>query len=340
MVANVAGDVLLTPPDHTAYFVGSEPCDNTGVRLGKVINGAQAVQVFPDLRTDYYFSAKPPEGNYATYYEKVATYVELLSRWARMLDPKATARTHPTRSVVADDPEYPFAFMDDASSRAGITGLNATFLGMKVAILGLGGTGSHILDRLSKIPVAELHLYDGDTFVNHNAFRAPGASSIDDVQTRSNKAERWAAVYSAIKRGVIAHPHYFEPQHVEELVGFDFVFLALDDGSDRAGIAAELEKHDLSFIDMGMGVTDSGAGLTGILRVSTSTPSHRAAIPEGGTAPDEYARNIQINPLNALNADLAIVHWMRTLGFFANMAPDMPSFAYPVSDNRINELAA
>lgn len=339
MPANMAGDELTTPPDHTAHFAGSEPCDDQGRPLTKVINSAQAKELLPGLHTDYYFSAKPAEGNYTSYHAKVNVYVELLCRWARLIDPAATARTYPVRETGVDE-DYPFCYRDSASSRAGTGALNAVFRGMRVAIVGLGGTGSHILDLVAKVPVTEIHLYDGDVFVNHNAFRAPGAAGVGDVRRRPNKAEYWAIQYSRLKRGIFAHPVYFGVENVGELAGFDFVFLALDDGSDRKGIVAALESAELSFIDVGMGVTDTGTGLTGMLRVSTSTPRRRARIPVGGTARDEYARNIQIGDLNALNAALAVIQWKRQLGFYADMADDVPAFAYPVSDNMITGLVA
>ncbi|WP_318271316.1 ThiF family adenylyltransferase [Sphingobacterium cellulitidis] len=41
----------------------------------------------------------------------------------------------------------------------------------KIAIIGLGGTGAYILDMVAKTPVKEIHLFDGDSFDQHNAFR-------------------------------------------------------------------------------------------------------------------------------------------------------------------------
>ena len=35
----------------------------------------------------------------------------------------------------------------------------------KVAIVGLGGSGSYILDLIAKTPICEIHLYDGDTLI-------------------------------------------------------------------------------------------------------------------------------------------------------------------------------
>lgn len=329
-----AGNTIQPPADHTIWFTGQTPCDDTGAPLNRVINCAQVLQPFPDLSTNFYFSAKPSTGNYATVYEKVTTYCELLSRWARLIDEHATAQTYPTQPPAPADLS-PFLFRDSASSRAGLNERNAIFAGKKVAILGVGGTGSHILDLVAKTWVAEIHLYDADEFLNHNALRAPGATGVEELAVRANKAAHWAQCYAVLRRGVVPHPYHFTPEHITELQGFDMVFLALDDGADREGIIESLESAGLSFIDVGLGVTDNGVALTGTLRVSASTPASRPRLPLGGTAPDEYARNIQIVELNALNAALAVLQWKRMVGFYADMAGDTTQFAYPISDNVI-----
>jgi hypothetical protein len=35
-----------------------------------------------------------------------------------------------------------------------------------------------VLDFTAKTHVKEIHLFDGDTFFQHNAFRAPGAANL------------------------------------------------------------------------------------------------------------------------------------------------------------------
>lgn len=337
MPAAWAGDRLTTPPNHTAHFAGDSPCDSTGSPLVKIINTRQRHEFIPGMQTDFYLSSKPPSGNYANYFDKVTTYVELIARWAIGIDPTVSARTYPPRTVGSED--SPFVYRDSASSRAGITNLTSVFEEMRIAIVGLGGTGSHILDLVAKTPVEEIHIYDGDVFANHNAFRAPGAADVDDLRGTPNKAEYWARQYGRMKHGIIAHADFFEAAMVNEIRGFNFVFLALDDDSDRAGIVNALENAGLSFIDVGMGITDTGDGLTGLLRVSASTPNRRIEIPGGASTPDDYARNIQIADLNALNAALAVTHWKRHLGFYADVTDGATAFAYPVSDNTITGLS-
>ena len=66
--------------------------------------------------------------------------------------------------------------------RVGIGALTELLIKDKVAIIGLGGTGSYILDLIAKTPVAEIRIFDADEFLQHNAFRAPSAASLDDLK--------------------------------------------------------------------------------------------------------------------------------------------------------------
>ena len=75
-----------------------------------------------------------------------------------------------------------FRYMDTASGRAGIGAISEQLATGPVAIVGLGGTGSYILDLVAKTPVREIHLFDGDRFGQHNAFRSPGAPHIDTLR--------------------------------------------------------------------------------------------------------------------------------------------------------------
>ena len=51
-----------------------------------------------------------------------------------------------------------------------------------VAIIGVGGTGGYILDQVAKTPAPEIRLFDADEFMSHNAFRAPGAASLEELR--------------------------------------------------------------------------------------------------------------------------------------------------------------
>ena len=89
---------------------------------------------------------------YEDYYEKVTTYVSIISGPAQALYPSVTPRTFVV--VEAPEEETVFRYWDTATSRAGI-GLMTEKLERvgAVAIVGLGGTGSYILDLIAKTPV-------------------------------------------------------------------------------------------------------------------------------------------------------------------------------------------
>lgn len=71
-----------------------------------------------------------------------------------------------------------------------------------------------------------------------------------------------------------------------------------------------------------MGVVLNGHRLAGIVRLTTSTPESRdLAAPhisysDANNEANEYATNIQIAELNALNAVLAVIRWKRLFGIY------------------------
>jgi hypothetical protein len=335
----LAGDVTTTPNTHVAYFAGEHPCDKSGAELHKIKHGSARQQLAPGLEIDHSFSSKPLSGRYEDYYEKMTTYVAIISSPARALDPDVTARTYPV--VEPEQGESVFNYLDTASSRAGIGAITRKLEQDRVAIVGLGGTGSYVLDLVAKTPVREIHLFDGDKFLQHNAFRSPGAPSVDELRAVSEKVAYFAGLYSKMRKGVIPHAGYVDASNVEELTGMDFVFLCLDKGSAKKLIVEKLEESGTPFVDVGMGINLVDDALLGVLRVTTSTSSKRdhvsarKRIPySDGDANNEYSRNIQIADLNALNAALAVIKWKKLRGFYLDLEKEHHS-TYTLDGNAL-----
>ncbi|MFI0234568.1 ThiF family adenylyltransferase [Streptomyces sp. NPDC017086] len=333
---SLAGDVTVAPSTHVVMFSGDEPCNHLGQSLEALINSRGRQAPAPGIEVDFAFSSKPASG-YPDYYAKMTTYAAILASQAQHLDPEATATTFP----VLDDPaeHSVFQYMDTASSRAGIAAVSGRLQNLRVAIVGLGGTGSYILDLVAKTPVAEIHLYDGDKFLQHNAFRSPGAISREELAETPNKAEHFAAVYGRMHPGVIAHPVYVDETNVETLRTADFVFLSVDDNSARRRIVDELERHQVTFIDVGIGVYKTDGRLSGLVRVTTSIPVRRQHVHDyqripvaDGAGPNNYQRNIQIADLNALNATLAVIKWKKLCGFYLDLEQEFHS-VYQIDGN-------
>ena len=93
-----------------------------------------------------------------------------------------------------------FQYPDTASSRVGITALTQKLEGDKIAIIGVGGTGSYILDQLAKIPLNKILICDGDILEPHNAFRSPGAIAFEELEKKQKKVAYYQTMYSQMHK--------------------------------------------------------------------------------------------------------------------------------------------
>lgn len=320
---NLSAEVAARPDTHVVYFIGEHPCDKDGNPLGKVAIGSENLDIGEGPVGALTFSSKPPEG-YADYYQKMTSYMRIVSAPAQALDSRVTAQTYPV--IPSDDPESVFEYLETASSRAGIESATEKLKMDRVAIIGLGGTGSYLLDLIAKTPVREIHLYDGDSFLQHNAFRAPGAASLTDLSEAKNKAAYWRDRYTPMRRNIFAHEDRISEANVEEFADMDFVFISIDEGPVKKLIVERLEAVGIDFIDVGMGVFLNDGSLGGQLRTTTSTEAKRSHVHAkkrisflDGAVDDLYQRNIQIADLNALNAALAVIKWKKLRGFYIDL---------------------
>ena len=341
----MAGDRTHRPDTHVMHFAGEYPCTADGAPIRAIQHASHRQVLGTDLVVDHSFSSKPrSRGYYEDYYEKVTTYAAILSSPAQAIDSTVTARIYPV--VRSDEGESVFQYLDTASSRAEIGAVTAKIEGQRVAIVGLGGTGSYVLDLVAKTPVREIHLFDGDVFSQHNAFRAPGAASAEELQARPQKVEYFRERYSKIHRYIYAHDGFLDAAGAKQLAGFDMVFVCMDSGEAKRAVLLCLEELGVAFIDVGMGVNLIDGALTGILRVTTSSDARRAHVWQDrisfidGDGNNEYGRNIQVAELNALNATLAVIRWKKMVGFYVDLEREHHC-TYPIDGNvLINEEQA
>jgi hypothetical protein len=322
-VLDLAGDLTTRPSTHVAMFIGSYPCDKSGQPLDKIRHQDGRQALGPNLSIDHSFSSKPPDG-YKDYYHKMTTYVAIIANHAQAVDPSATAQTYPV--VEADGDQDVFKYLDTASSRARVGDLSDKLAAERIAIVGLGGTGAYVLDLVCKAPARELHLFDGDMYLQHNAFRSPGAAALDDLRAKSSKVDYFAQVYSKMRHGVIPHAYPLTSSNLHELDGMTFVFVCIDHGPSRKTILDYLINKKVPFVDVGMGLYRGDNALGGIVRVTTGVPGASSHITEGHRVPfgedeqgGEYRTNIQIADLNALNAALAVIKWKKRCGFYLDL---------------------
>lgn len=323
---NLAGDRTMTPETHVAYFIGGIPCDKEGNPIHSIINSLAPQALTAGIFINVTFSSKPQEG-YKNYYDKITTYLSIICNPARALDDSVTERKF--KATPTTDEESVFEYYDSNSSRAGIGIVSDKLKGYKVAIIGMGGTGAYILDGIAKTPVKEIHLFDGDWFLQHNAFRAPGAPSIDTLKERLKKVDYFHGIYSRMHRGIFRHGYVAEST-LHELDTMDFVFIAIDKGEIKKPIMKYLEQINKPFIDVGIGVHLVDDALIGIVALTTSTPEKRDHVWNGRVSiadnqANDYTKNIQIAELNSLNAALAIIKWKKLMGFYQDLEHELHS---------------
>ncbi|HZT71430.1 MAG TPA: ThiF family adenylyltransferase [Terriglobia bacterium] len=255
-VLDLAGETTIPPESHVIFFVGDPPCDEQGSTLpGVSPNSNQALG--EGLTPNHQISRKPTigatPGKYADYYEKIKTYIAIICSPAQAIDNTVTAYTHPV--VVPDEEDDSvFKYLDTAATKSGIVAANHKLEGLKIAIVGVGAVGGYVLDFVAKTPVAEIHLFDSDFFLNHNAFRSPGAASLDDLSKKQMKVHYLEGTYSRMRKGIIPHDCIVDEHTIELLKDKSFVFVCIDKGTGKRLIVERLEEWGIPFIDVGMGI--------------------------------------------------------------------------------------
>jgi predicted ThiF/HesA family dinucleotide-utilizing enzyme len=332
-------NATIRPDNHVISFMGEYPCNQDGTIITAIQHSVLMNQrLFDDIVINFTFSSKPPNG-YNSYYEKITLYAEIISAPAKFLDRSVTAKTF--KVVIDNEEECIFNYIDSNSSRGNIYQLNSKYKGQRVAIIGLGGTGSYVLDLVAKTPVEKILIFDGDEFLQHNAFRSPGAASIEILNKGMKKVDYFASIYSQMHRGIKAYSENITETNIDILKGMSYVFICVDSNSARGMIISKLRQYGVSFIDTGLGVNIIDDALIGTIRTTTGTPSKnnhlssRIGLVEHDD--NEYSTNIQIADLNALNALMAVIKWKKLCGFYQDLKQEHNS-TYTINTSQlINE---
>lgn len=315
----LTGPVIGPPAHHQAWWRGSRPHDQQGreLRLG---GGPNPVEVTPDLVMSCSFSYKLMDEQgalraYQSFEEKVQTYIDTITTPAVNAYPQAT----PLRGIAvkAAAQGSPLRFPDTMSARYHLNDLSALLRGKKVAIVGLGGTGSFILDSVARTHLEQIALFDDDKVHLHTIFRWPGfiPGAIGKL-----KVEALAMHYDQWHAGIVPVAERITADNVIRLRGFDFVFVSVDEGPARLLIVDWLSANNIPFVDCGIGLNRSAVGLSGFVRI---TGTDRAAfdnnrgtvrLPVENAKADEYRKQAQIPELNALNANMAVIRFKQHFG--------------------------
>jgi hypothetical protein len=181
-------------------------------------------------------------------------------------------------------------------------------------------------------------LFDGDIFLQHNAFRAPGAPTTEILKKQFMKVDYFTSIYSNMHKGIKAYPVNVTDENIELLNGLTYVFICIDSNSARSMIISKLKNMGITFIDVGLGVNIADDNLVGTLRVTVGSSAKHDHIPNriGAETIDdnEYSTNIQIADLNAFNGLMAVIKWKKLCGFYQDLKEEHHS-TYTINTSQL-----
>lgn len=308
--------------DHQIFFAGSVPYGLDAKPVPNLGGGACTVPLSTaseDVVVERSFSNKPRDtGAYADFFDKIESYANQICEPARekygakWLTFNVRNEHIPSNSV--------FNIHDTLSSLAEIGDLSAKLKNDIIAIIGLGGTGSYILDFMAKTPVKEIRAFDFDEFHVHNAFRSPGR--LDNEEFGKPKVDLYRDRYESFRKGLLFTQKYVDASCIGDLDGVTFAFVCVDKGESRNGIFELLLGKKIPFIDVGIGLKRKDGPLKGTVRMTYYSADDGPKVRDKGyaelsTAPDDlYRTSIQTAEINALNAALAVVRFKQLRGFY------------------------
>ena len=222
----------------------------------------------------------------------------------------------------------PFKIPNTFEARAAIGPVQDRIRDQCIAIIGLGGTGAYVLDLIAKTPVPEIHLLDADDVDWHNCMRAPGAPTLEEIESvrkgSLRKVDYYHSKYASLREGI--HPHAVRVDSPSIFADFlsahpiDYAFVCIDQLTDGDSprqdvVYAALSEAEVPFIDSGVSITLDDGSVRGAVTTSfyaAGCEAWKEAIPNArveGNVPGY--RNVQLPEVNALAASLAVMEWRR-----------------------------
>jgi hypothetical protein len=130
----------------------------------------------------------------------------------------------------------------------------------RIAVIGLSGGGSHVVQQLAHIGFQHFYLFDPDCIEDTNLARLVGAN-VDDVAAKRPKVDIAHRVIRAVQP--LAHVRAFQSRwqdQAEELRCVDLVFGCVDSFLGRRDLEQLTRRYRIPYLDIGMDVLPEGSG--------------------------------------------------------------------------------
>ncbi|MFI1419326.1 ThiF family adenylyltransferase [Streptomyces sp. NPDC020731] len=140
---------------------------------------------------------------------------------------------------------------------------------LRVAVVGLGGVGSILIEELARLGVGTLVLIDDDKVEATNLSRLVAAESDDVGQLKGDLAARNAARANAKVRLISMSTRVENPAALKELARSDWIFLAADSASARHWVNATVQRYLIPGVQVGVKVPVDSVGRIGQIHTAT-----------------------------------------------------------------------
>ncbi len=127
-----------------------------------------------------------------------------------------------------------------------------------VAVVGLGGLGSHVVQQLAYLGVGQFLLFDGDSIEISNLNRLIGAGEGDIGQLKVAIAARQVAAIDSTAVVEQVDAHFEGEAHAELLAGSDVLFGCVDEDAARLQLLNAVSRLALPYLDLASDVAPSG----------------------------------------------------------------------------------
>ncbi|MCX4767341.1 ThiF family adenylyltransferase [Streptomyces sp. NBC_01275] len=144
-----------------------------------------------------------------------------------------------------------------------------TLARLRVAIVGLGGLGSILVEELARLGVGELVLIDNETVDATNLPRLLGAERSDIDKLKTDLAARNAIRANPQIRLTTVPRRVEDPEALRELVLCDWIFLAADSHSARHWVNAVVHEFLIPATQVGVKIPVSPDGDVGQIHTAT-----------------------------------------------------------------------
>lgn len=146
---------------------------------------------------------------------------------------------------------------------------------MVVGVVGVGGTGSIIVQQLAHLGIENFVLVDHDLVEGTNLNRLVGAQPSDVGTPKVHIAERQVKFIAPHAQVIAIQGSVLDSDAAHSLVGVDFIFCCTDTQASRAVVNQLAYQYLIPCIDMGVSITSGDGAIQRISgRVQLLSPGH------------------------------------------------------------------